>query len=182
MFPLFHIAFPLLIFEIPRLKKNYRINRLALIIGSMIPDIIDKAILFSGLGSGRYFFHSLLFVFLSFFILFLITKGNKEISFPFLIGMLFHLLLDWPGIPLFYPFIEYEFVVTDDAIPLWINTLLTDPIVQATEIIGAAFLIFIIVNNRLYKSEDFVKYLKTSPLFPPLLKIEAKQEIQIVED
>jgi len=148
----------------------------------MLPDIIDKVILFLGLGSGRYFFHSLLFIFLSFFILFLITKGNKEISFPFLIGMIFHLLLDLPGIPIFYPFIEYDFVVTDDPIPLWINTLLTNPIVQATEIIGGICLIFIIINNRLYKSEDFIKYLKTSPLFTPLLKTEAKQEIQIVED
>lgn len=148
----------------------------------MLPDIIDKTILFSGLGSGRYFFHSLLFVFLSFSVLLLITKGNKEVSFPFLIGMLFHLLADLPGIPIFYPFIEYEFVVTDDPIPHWINTLLTDPIVQVTEVIGAAFLIFIIINNRLYKSKDFIKYLKTSPLFPPLLKTEAKQEIQIVED
>jgi len=148
----------------------------------MFPDIIDKAILFLGLGSGRYFFHSLLFVFLSFFVLLLITKGNKEVSFPFLIGMLFHLLLDLPSIPLFYPFIEYEFVVTDDPIPHWVNTLLTDPLVQATEIIGAVFLIFIIYHNRLYKSKDFIKYLKTSPLLPPLLKTEAKQEIQIVED
>ena len=148
----------------------------------MFPDIIDKAILFLGLGSGRYYFHSLLFVFLSFFILFLITKGNKEVSFPFLIGMLFHLLLDLPSIPLFYPFIEYEFVTVDDPIPLWITTLLTNPIVQATEIIGGFCLIFIIFHNKLYKSEDFIKYLKTSPLFPPLLKTEAKQEIQIVED
>jgi len=38
------------------------------------------------------------------------------------------------------------------------------------------------INNKLYKSEDFIKYLKISPLFPPLLKTEAKQEIQIVED
>jgi len=148
----------------------------------MLPDIIDKTILFLGLGSGRYFFHSLLFVFLSFFVLLLITKGNKEVSFPFLIGMLFHLLLDLPGIPIFYPFVEYDFVVTDDPIPYWINTLLTNPIVQATEIIGGICLIFIIYHNRLYKSEDFIKYLKTSPLFPPLLKTEAKQEIEIVED
>jgi len=148
----------------------------------MLPDIIDKVILFLGLGSGRYFFHSLLFVFLSFSVLLLITKGNKEVSFPFLIGMLFHLLLDMPDIPLFFPFIQYDIVVTDDPIPLWTNTLLTNPIVQATEIVGGICLIFIIFHNKLYKSKDFIKYLKTSPLFPPLLKIEAKQEIQIVED
>lgn len=176
----------MIIFEIPKLKKNYRLNRSALIIGSIFPDIIDKTILFLGLGSGRYYFHSLLFVFLSFSVLFLITKGinkgNKEVSFAFLIGMLFHLLLDMPGIPLFYPFVQYDIVIVDDPFPHWLNTLLTDPIVQATEIIGAAFLIFIIFNNRLYKSEELIKYLKTSPLIPTYLKTEAKQEIQIVED
>jgi len=155
---------------------------LALIIGSMFPDIIDKAILFSGLGSGRHYFHSLLFAFLSFSILFLLTKGNKEISYPFLIGILIHLLLDLPGIPLFYPFIDYDIVVVDDPIPHWINTLLTDPIVQITELFGAIFLIFIFFHNKLYHSDEFFKYLKTNPIFPPLIKTEAKQEIQIVED
>ena len=148
----------------------------------MLPDIVDKTLLFLGLGSGRYFFHSLLFVFLSFFVLFLITRGNKEVSFPFLIGMLFHLMLDLPEIPLFYPFIEYEFVTVDDPIPLWVNTLLTDPIVQITETIGGVCLIFIIYHNKLYKSENFIKYLKTYPIVLPILKTEIKQEIQIVED
>ena len=73
----------------------------------MFPDIIDKAILFSGIGSGRHYFHSLLFVFLTFCILYLFTKGNKEVSVPFLIGMLFHILLDLPDVPIFYPFIKY---------------------------------------------------------------------------
>lgn len=148
----------------------------------MLPDIIDKTILFCGFGSGRYFFHSLLFVVLSFCVLYLLTKGNKEICFPFFIGMLFHLLLDLPSIPIFYPFIEYEFVTLDDPIPYWINTLLTDPIVQITEIIGAVSLIFIIFHNKLYRSENFIKYLKTTPRFPPLFRTEAKKEIQIIED
>jgi hypothetical protein len=173
---------PLIIFEIPRLKKKYRINRLALIIGSIFPDIIDKTFLFLGLGSGRYWFHSLLFALLSFILLFLLTKGNKVVSFSFLIGNLFHLILDLPGIPIFFPFIEYDFVVVEDPIPHWINTLLTDPIVQITEIIGAIFLIFIFIHNRLYKSENLIKYLKTNHVIHPLLKTEPREEIQIVED
>jgi hypothetical protein len=148
----------------------------------MLPDIIDKAILFSGLGSGRYYFHSLLFAFLSFGILFILTKGNKEVSYPFLIGILIHLLLDLPGIPLFYPFIEYDIVIVDDPILHWINTLLTDPIVQITEIFGGVCLLFIIFHNKLYKSENFIRYLKTSPFIPPLIKTETREEIQIVED
>ncbi len=148
----------------------------------MFPDIIDKTFLLLGLASGRYLFHSLIFAFLAFSVLFLITKGNKEVSFPFLIGILFHLLLDMPSIPLFYPFIEYEFIVIDDPIPLWINTLLTDPIVQITEVIGGALIIFIIVHNRLYHSKNLINYLKTNPIIPPLITTEAGKEIQIVED
>ncbi len=42
MFLLFHIALPLLIFEIPYIKDNFKINRLALIIGAVISDLIDN--------------------------------------------------------------------------------------------------------------------------------------------
>ncbi|MFX1339149.1 MAG: metal-dependent hydrolase, partial [Promethearchaeota archaeon] len=172
----------LLLFEIPRLKKKYRINRLSLIIGSIFPEIIDKTILFSGLGSGRFYFHTLLFAFLSFSILFLITKGNKEVAYPFLIGIIIHLLLDLPGIPIFYPFIEYEIIIVHDPISHWFHTLLTNPIIQITEIIGATSLMFIILHNKLYKFENFINYLKTSPRLPPIFASETKQEIQIVED
>jgi hypothetical protein len=138
--------------------------------------------LFLKFGSGRYLFHSLLFVVISFLILFIITKGDKQISFSLLIGMLFHLLLDLPDIPLFFPFIQYDFKRIEDPIPMWLHTLLTDPIVQITEMIGALLLIFIFYKNRLYKSGELLKFLKTYPQTPYYLKQESKNEIKIVED
>ena len=126
----------MLIFEISQIKKRYRVNRFALIIGSMFPDLIDKSMLFLSLGSGRGISHTLLFVSFAFGFLFLITKGNKAIPFPFLIGEIFHLILDLPDIPLFYPFIPYDLTMVHDPIPLWINTLLTEPKVYITEIIA----------------------------------------------
>lgn len=148
----------------------------------MFPDIVDKTLLILKLSNGRAYFHSLLFIFLSFLVLFLILKGNKEVSLSFLTGMLFHLLLDLPDIPLFYPFISYEFAYTDDPIPHWTTTLLTSPLVQITEIIGLGILIFITAKYRLYKSEDLVRYLKTTSGVSIKYPSTIKPEIQIVED
>jgi len=157
MFPLFHIAIPLIIFEIPYIKKKYRVNRIALLIGSIFPDLADKGLLFLKLSNGRGFFHTLLFTFICFGIIFLISKGNKSISVPFLIGMLFHLLLDLPYVPLFYPFIMYNFSYQGD--PDWVHTLLTSPIVQLTELIGALIILFVIIKNKLFKSKELREYL-----------------------
>lgn len=181
IFPIFHIALPLITFEIPQIKKRYRVNRLALIIGSMFPDIVDKALLFLKLANGRAYFHSLLFVFISFGILFLLSKGNKPISFSFLIGMLFHLMLDLPDIPLFYPFIIYDFIYVEDPLPHWIHTLMTSPVVQATEIIGIGLLIFIVIHNKLYNFKDLLDYLKTNPK-TIIYSIEKDSKIIISED
>ncbi len=148
----------------------------------MFPDIVDKTLLFLKVSNGRSYFHSLLFVFLSFLVLFLLSKGNKRISLSFLIGMLFHLFLDLPEIPIFYPFISYDFAYIDDPIPHWTRTLLTSPIVQVTEIIGLGILIFITAKYRLYKSRELVRYLKTTPGVPMKYPSTTKSEVQIVED
>ncbi|TFG22388.1 MAG: metal-dependent hydrolase [Promethearchaeota archaeon] len=181
MFPLFHIAVPLIIFEIPQIKKKYRVNRLALIIGSLFPDIADKSLMFLKLINGRGYFHSLFIVFLCFGILFLLTKGNKAVSFPFLIGMLFHLLLDLPNIPLFYPFISYDFKYIDNPLPYWIHDFLTKPVVQATEIIGIVCLLFIVIRNKLYSFKDIADYLRTNPK-EIIYSIKKDTEIVISED
>ena len=147
----------------------------------MFPDIVDKTILFLKLANGRAYFHSLLFVFICFGIIFLLSKGNKAISVPFLIGMLFHLLLDLPNIPLFYPFIMYDFIYIEDPLPHWIHTLMTSPVVQATEIIGIGLLIFIVINNKLYSFKDIVDYLRTNPK-TIIYSIKKDSEIIISED
>ena len=59
-----------------------------------------------------------------------------------------HLILDLPNIPLFYPFIAYDFSYQGD--PNWFLTLMTNPIVQITEIIGASIILMIIIMNKLY--------------------------------
>lgn len=163
MFPIFHIAIPLVLFEVPQIKQKMKVNRFSLIIGALLPDIVDKSWLLLGLSSGRGFSHTLIFLMASFLGLFAITKGNKPVSYSFLIGTLSHILLDLPYVPLFYPFVLYEFPILEDPIPYWLNVLFTNPIVFITEIIGIGILLFIVVNNRLFSIKEIINYLKTNP-------------------
>ncbi|MFX0048017.1 MAG: metal-dependent hydrolase [Candidatus Hermodarchaeota archaeon] len=159
-FLLFHVAVPLFIFELPFIKKKFEFNRFALVIGSVLPDIIDKSLLFLNIGFGRGFSHTILFSLMSVLIIHFIVKKKMRISIPFLLGLTFHLILDLPEVPLFYPFMSYEFIVVEDPLGLWFYKLLNDPKVYLTEIVGILILIFIIVNNRLFNWKDLVRFLK----------------------
>ncbi|MFX1570988.1 MAG: metal-dependent hydrolase [Promethearchaeota archaeon] len=159
MYPIFHIAVPLILTEIPRIKK-YKINRFSLIIGALLPDIIDKPLFLLSLADGRLFSHNLLFVIVSFLIVHIFTKGNKTVSLPFLIGLSSHIILDLPFVPLFYPFISYNFYYIEEPLNYWLRKLWTDPLVISTEITGIFFIIFIITYNKLYHFSDITNYLK----------------------
>jgi membrane-bound metal-dependent hydrolase YbcI (DUF457 family) len=159
MFLLFHVAIPLLVFEIPRIKSFLNFNRLAIIIGALLPDLIDKPILLLSMGSGRGYSHSLLFVAILYLTVFLVMKNKTLIANSLAIGVLFHLLLDLPAVPLFAPFIQYNFEIIEDPILYWINKLLFDPLVQSTEIIGLSSLIFILIHNKLFKFKKIFHYL-----------------------
>ncbi len=153
------MALPLILTEIPQIKE-LKFNRFTLLIGSILPDIIDKSIMLLGFGTGRSFSHNLLFIWISFFVLFLSSKRNLKVSLPFLLGLNIHLILDLPYVPFFYPFISYEWVVVDAPILFWINALFTNPIVQITEIMGIIFLVFILIKNKLYHLKNIKVYLK----------------------
>lgn len=164
MFPLLHLAIPMLFFELPQIKETYKVNRYALLIGALFPDIIDKPLQLLNIGGGRAFGHTLLFLIIAFVSLHLLSKGNKSVSIPFLFGMIFHLILDIPYVPLFYPFISYEFPTSDlPAQELWIEKILSDPYVYITEFVGLFILIYILISNELYGLNDIFNYLKTNP-------------------
>ncbi|MHA1349695.1 MAG: metal-dependent hydrolase [Promethearchaeota archaeon] len=159
IFLIFHVAIPLIVFELPLIKKKFKFNRLALIIGSVFPDIIDKSMLFLNLGSGRGISHTILFVLLSFLILHVATKRKSFISLPFLIGMVTHLALDLPEVPLFFPFIEYDFLMIEDPLSYWFYKLFNDPLVYLTEISGIVILLLILVGNKLFSVKELWDYL-----------------------
>ena len=162
IYPLFHIALPLLVFEIPQIKNKHKINRFALILSSLLPDLIDKPLMFLNLGSGRGYSHTLLFTLIGVLTIFLFSKRNKSISILFLIGFISHLLLDLPDVPFFYPFVSYDFIMPKDPFWEWVKTLLTDPWVISTEAIGIVILIFVTINNKLFSIIKIVSYLGIS--------------------
>ena len=128
----------------------------------MLPDLIDKPLLLLGLSSGRHLSHNLLFIFIFFLILFISSKKNLEISLSLLIGMVFHLILDLPEVPLFYPFVSYNFGILEEPIFYWITKFFTDPVVFLTEITGILILLYIFITHKLYYRSKLMKYLKGS--------------------
>jgi membrane-bound metal-dependent hydrolase YbcI (DUF457 family) len=135
---------------------------LAQIIGSLLPDIIDKSLMFLGLGSGRGFSHTLLFVAVFYAISFLLFKRKTIIPNSLAIGILFHLLLDLPEIPLFFPFINYQFIYLEDPLGGWLFSLLNEPIVQITEALGILILITIVFHHKLFGLRKIFYFVKES--------------------
>ena len=115
--------------------------------------------LFLNLGSGRGISHTILFILSCFIILHIATRRKSFISLPFLIGMLFHLLLDLPEVPLFYPFIIYDFLILEDPLGYWLYKLFNDPVVYLTELLGISLLIYIVIRNKIYNLEIIKTFL-----------------------
>lgn len=149
MFLLFHIAVPLLICEILIQFKSTKMHRFALIIGALIPDIIDKPLSFFQIGNGRFLGHAP-FLYLIAFGLILFTFQKKYIVYSLFFGIAFHLILDIPNIPILWPFISYDFQPHDAYISNWLISLLTDPLIVSTEIIGLFIIILIGMKNHVF--------------------------------
>ncbi len=178
MFPLFHIFFPLFVLELIISFKKIKLEkfqRFWLILGSILPDLIDKPIsLITKTISGRGIAHTPIFL-ISLCLLILFLTRNKWISISLGFGMCFHLLLDIPAVPWFWPFFpleNYEF-----GLDSWIYTILHDPSIISTEIISLVGLIGIViyykilfkgklinwqnVNIFLFRSPKIIKNLKS---------------------
>jgi membrane-bound metal-dependent hydrolase YbcI (DUF457 family) len=129
-----------------------------LIIGSMVPDIIDKPLEFLGFGSGRSITHTLLVIMIILFsALYLYVKYKKTWLLAIAFGVLIHLMLDsmWAAPQtLFWPLHGWRFPATDlglEQIGRWWQTFLTNRGVDIAEGIGLIILLglsWIIVNQR----------------------------------
>ena len=137
MFPIFHVFVPLLLWELigPKLSK-LPVTRFWLIIGAMLPDLVDKplSMLFPTVFSGRGFAHAP-FVLVIFLGILYFPMKRKNIAVSLGIGMILHILLDLPGnIPWFWPFVAYPIFPAD--IDSYFYTLLHNPLIITTELIG----------------------------------------------
>ena len=162
MFPLFHIFFPLFILElillIQKNKKNKleKIQRFWLILGSILPDLIDKPIsLITKTISGRGIAHTPIFIIFIFFLMYILTR-NKWISLSLGFGMIFHLLLDIPEVPWFWPIIPLEGY--QDVFESWIYTILHNPLIISTEIISLIGIIVIFISYKILFNEKLINW------------------------
>ena len=129
-----------------------RIDIRLLLVGSLLPDIIDKPVghfffreIFS---NGRIFCHTLLFLILVTVAgIYLYRCHNKTWLLPFSFGTLTHLIFDQMWLTphtLFWPLLGFTFERSDISnwIPNIFHALLTDPVVYIPELVGAIILIW----------------------------------------
>jgi membrane-bound metal-dependent hydrolase YbcI (DUF457 family) len=132
-----------------------------LMVGALVPDIIDKPLSLFGFGNGRSITHTLLIFLIALSIGLYIFKYYKRTwPLPIVTGMLTHLILDsmWATPQtLLWPLYGWAFRVPDQRIGLgqiiiWWHNLISDPGVYIWEAIGililTAFIVIIIHEKR----------------------------------
>jgi membrane-bound metal-dependent hydrolase YbcI (DUF457 family) len=138
-----------------------------LMIGALVPDIIDKPLGFLGFGNGRSITHTLLIFLIALFVgLYLYKNYKKTWLLAIVFGMLTHLILDsmWAtSQTLLWPLYGWTFPVPDHRIGLgqinlWWNTLITNPSIDISEAIGLLILTLFIVI--LVHEKRFITFLK----------------------
>ncbi len=159
MMPLGHLGIPLLV---PIIGKNIRIDVRLLLIGSILPDIIDKPLghlLLPG-DNGRIFAHTLLFA-LSVLLIGLVFRPVLSLS----IGVSFHHILDGMFLdpetsfwPLLGPFQSYDFQVSQ-----WLEAF-TEPFTVGEEVIGLLLICIFIYLTGAYRIDNALKLLRGGKL------------------
>ncbi len=110
MFPVAHVLLSLV-----ATKRFWQANKLDwrfIAVGSLLPDLVDKAIfLLFHTGNGRFIAHTLVSVLIGFLVFqFISLRVGKSVA----LGMLLHLVFDLNAeVPWFYPFVSYEFPPRD---------------------------------------------------------------------
>lgn len=151
------IAFVFLVFLFLKGKVDYRF----VIVGSVLPDMIDKPlghiILYSVFQNGRIICHTLLFIAVLTLIGIYVEKRYRSTVVEFLaLGALMHLVLDqmW-NIPqtLFWPLLGWEFPKEDLSgyVGFLLDELLHRPDVYVPELIGFIIVVAFIYYNKLYQ-------------------------------
>ena len=141
MFLLGHLGIGLGLAWLLSTRSSVRIDYRLILLGSILPDLIDKPLAFVLSLEGRLWAHTFLFLFAILALSFVRSwRGLRLVGF----GVSTHLLLDriWnqPAVVL-YPAYGWTFAPASFDVDLWFQALLHDPLIQAGEIIGLAVLV-----------------------------------------
>lgn len=135
-----------------------------LLLGSMLPDIIDKPLAFLGFGNGRFITHTLLVTVIFLLTGFFISLNYKKTWLLAVAwGMCAHLILDYmwqTPQTLLWPIYSWSFPPYDHRtglgqISLWWSSLIHKPAVSIPEGIGLIILLglsWVLVNGKRVKS------------------------------
>ena len=117
------------------------------ILGSQMPDLIDKPLLLLDLGpTGRYLGHTLLSC-LTLALIFHISAKNLKKTLAFIVGYISHFIGDlYDVVPIFYPFKHYEFIDTVFSFKYTTFFLVTDAI-------GLLIIIIVYWKNKRFRDE-----------------------------
>ena len=145
-----------------------------LVLGAMLPDLIDKpigSILFTSYyGTGRLYAHTLLFAAVVMTVVMISTRRGSRarkrwMALP--IGVLIHLLLDMPidAATLWWPVLGLEFPpFAEGALVDLVAYLLKSPWVLVQEAVGLAYLVALYRRARLGEPEQRRQLLETGTL------------------
>ncbi len=161
LYPFFHVFFPITLLIVMRVDVKLKINRLAFSIALMLPDLVDKFLMWTVGTTGRSWAHNLLFLVLA-GIPFLLA-GRGSIAYSVWLGTLIHLFLDIPAVPWFFPFISYDLwgaSPPDYAGGFWeyLLTGLTQPVTLITEIVGILCLIWLLWKYKLLSKRGMISF------------------------
>lgn len=146
-------------------KLDYRL----VIIGAILPDLIDKPLSLTGLIGGRAIAHTLLFaIIISAIVSIVVLKSRKSNLLYFIpLGIAFHLILDnmW-GAPdiLLWPAYGFSFPISEVSVETLLQMLLSNPYLYGGEITGAIILAIPILKNKLYTGKAINQFFRKGVL------------------
>ena len=155
MYVFAHVGFTLLTIlflsktRIIKKSIDYRL----VVIGSMLPDIIDKPLNLFSISAGRGYAHTLVF----FIILYVISRhfGKEEIAYAHLMHLFLDGLICSPGV-LFWPFYGYSFDSTGYTVKMYVDVVCTNVKVQVSEAFGLGAVTFFYFYAQLYKIPNMI--------------------------
>jgi inner membrane protein len=142
-----------------------------LIIGSLLPDIIDKPLALFPIGPGRGYAHTLAFALLVFFIgLYFYFKQKKTLALGLSFGVFSHLILDsmWSNVHvLLWPFYQWTFPPGSPSqwLPLWLSELPVSPRIDTFE--GIGLLICLLFAWTVFRNKKVKAFLKRGKFWNP---------------
>ncbi len=133
----------------------------------MLPDLVDKLLMWTAGTTGRSCAHNLLFMVLA-GLPFLLAR-RVPLAYSVWLGGLIHLVLDIPAVPWFFPFISYDLwgAVPDYAGGFWEYFVigLTQPVTFVTEIGGLVCPAWLIWRYKLLSKKGWISFFgKISPM------------------